>query len=139
MTGHRIELSLESDSGVTAHFVCEEPDSELCHHTCDYGCEIWNDDCIANHPHSTVKYCNCVEFVDNGGTWWEQYVGEETEPRSGSIVFEWLGEWYGWRYEEVLTPTPPTDDPWVDWGTDDNVMQQKPPWWHPLIRRWKKT
>lgn len=132
MTGHRIELSLDSDSGISAQFVCEEPGG-LCHKTCTYGCEVWNADCLANHPHEVVKYCNCIEYVDNYGMWWEQYIGEETEPRSGSIVFEWQSEeWYGWRYEVSTVKEGPhtTPDEWADWGTDDNVYENpnKPSW-----------
>lgn len=139
MTGHRIELSLETDSGVSAHFVCEEPADSWCHESCEYGCEIFNNDCMANHPRELTQYCNPIEFVDNGGMWWEQYIGEETEPRSGSIIFEWQSDWYGWRYdnaeaEAAADELTQTTQEWTD-PFQYEMNGPQPGFW----RRWLKT
>lgn len=97
---HRIALTLDTD-GVHAEFACDEPSDARCHLTCAFGCEVCDD---ASHPREEVDYCNPIEFLDNMGLWYEQYIGEETEPRSGPIVFEWQrGEWYGWRYDDDAT------------------------------------
>lgn len=140
MIGHGIELSLETDSGVSAKFVCEEPADGWCHQACAVGCEESDDECIAEHPREQTEYCNPIEWVDNGGMWWETYVGEETEPHSGSIVFEWQGDWYGWRYEDVkfqerppLSPTAASDKPWVNPSTYETVGPQPG-----FLHRWFK-
>jgi len=104
VSGHSIELTLDADNGVRAEFVCHEQADGACHQTCSFGCEILDTECMENHPRESVPYCNPIEFLDNGGLWWEQYTGEETEPRSGPIVFEWQpSDWYGWRYADPIT------------------------------------
>lgn len=101
MTGHSIELVLDPD-GIRAEFICEVGAEGECHQTCAFGCEIWDAECMENHPRELIAYCNPIEFMTNGeNDWYELYAGGETEPRSGPIIFEWQGDWYGWRYDDA--------------------------------------
>lgn len=101
MTGHSIALTLDAD-GVHAEFDCLEPDDGWCHQTCAFGCDISDRECLENHPREQVDYCNPIEYLATGDIWYEQYIGEETEPRSGPVVFEWTSDnWYGWRYDDA--------------------------------------
>jgi hypothetical protein len=108
VSGHSIELQLDSRDGVTAKFVCHEDDHGPCRWICGLECPVWDSECLEHHPRQRVDYCNPLEFVDNDDAyWWEKYVGEETPARSGPIVFVWQSdEWYGWRYaEDGSTPS----------------------------------
>jgi len=99
---HSIELSL-NDEGIHAEFRCDAGEDDNCHQVCAFGCEIFDDYCVTHHPREQVDYCNPVTFMIEGGDWYESYIGEETEPRSGPITFEWTSsDWYGWRYEDEV-------------------------------------
>lgn len=108
MIGHSIRVTVEDGACHTnAQFICHEPDGADCHcgcerPECEEGCS-----CRVNDREPQRKdwgECLFCVWLDESGTWTEQYEGPETEVRCGPIEITWNGDYYTWRYPDNVPP-----------------------------------
>jgi hypothetical protein len=85
--------------GIRGVVTCHAPEGAFCRLVCDQDCEEWAPD--HEHELHDVGYCNVVEFITNGDSIEDAYIGPANETLcSGFIVPQWQGDWYGWSYAD---------------------------------------
>lgn len=103
MSAHAIKVTIREGGPLCAEFICNADDHAECHYycpldSCEEGCMF-----PAQHRpgYEHFKQCGMVTWLEEGGTWDEQYEGPDAELRSGPIEMVWQGDYYTWRYAEV--------------------------------------
>lgn len=100
MSEHAIKVTISDGGPATAQFVCNAGEHAECHYycplpSCDEGC-VDRSAHAADYKH--FHQCGLMAWLEEGGTWDEQYEGPPAEVHSGQIELVWKGDYYCWRY-----------------------------------------
>lgn len=100
MNGHSIHLSIGNGGLESVEWRCHQPPDADCRAWCEKPeCEEGCTNYLAHRrdwKHS--DQCLQLVFLEEGGTWDEQYEGPTTDVRSGPIELMWRGDCYSWSY-----------------------------------------